>query len=786
MIGKFISPIVSGGSPVPIDSKGIYIFGNLGSSSYVDGVNYNFPGIGRLNSDLSIDTSFNLEYDLDSSGGKSVYIYDVAVDSTDNYITIGAIQNILTPEKTICSGIIKINSDGSYDSLFASNAGNKFYFIYSLVIDQDDKILIGGNFNIFDGISYNKIGRLNTDGTLDTSFVVGTGFNSQVECVILQTDGKILVGGNFTSFNGTSINRLIRLESDGSIDATFNIGTGFNSTVRDIVVLPDGKIYVVGSFSSFNGGTSTATNSIVRLNSDGSIDVTFNKTFSIGSTMYTVCPQSDGKVIIGGTYCPGGSTIPCGIIRFNNDGSLDNIFTKPGFYSSPSINKIIQDVDGKLIIAGEFNKYNKTTSSKIIKLNLDGTVDTAFDEYYFNTAFQTNRALTSIKRLSDGKLLITGGSMLINNSSKEFSLLKLSNYNTVVKNVVIPNYSGLSTVATAKAFIKKDNNDNFYLFGSMSKSVGIKDIIKLNSNLEVTNDQVYYEFGLIGESSSPFTPTQDMYVNFSSDEKMLISCRADIYRDTSVRSIFRINTDFTIDPTFDVTNGFSNSSSFANGVFETLDGKYFISIGYTSYNGSSNLYMPRINNDGSRDTTFTFPGFTTEGGSFIIRDCITLSDGKIMILGNFATLNSISARYIARLNSNGSLDTSFDSGLSFTDSFGNSSLFQSAIMMRETSDGKFIVAHQSYGYQGIKSPYLVKINYDGSIDSTFSSNIGDSLNYRVNDFSIASDGKIYLIGNFTRFNGNQVNGYCVLNSDGTFVPTVINFNLTPQAILIVE
>ena len=123
--------------------------------------------------------------------------------------------------------------------------------VYSTAEQQDGKILTGGAFTTFDGLIENKLVRLNSIGSKDNTFNIGNGFNDDVRTLVIQSDGKILVGGNFTSFDGVSQNRLIRLNSDGTKDNSFNIGIGFNDIVRTIKIQTDGKILVDGNFNSF-------------------------------------------------------------------------------------------------------------------------------------------------------------------------------------------------------------------------------------------------------------------------------------------------------------------------------------------------------------------------------------------------------------------------------------------------------------------------------------------------------------------------------------------------------
>jgi hypothetical protein len=106
---------------------------------------------------------------------------------------------------------------------------------------------------------------------LDSGFSVGTGFDNIVSTIEIQTDGKILVGGSFTTYNETSSTRIARLNADGTLDSGFSVGTGFNSTVNTIAIQTGGKILVGGGFTTYNGISSSR---IARLGNDGFILVT--------------------------------------------------------------------------------------------------------------------------------------------------------------------------------------------------------------------------------------------------------------------------------------------------------------------------------------------------------------------------------------------------------------------------------------------------------------------------------------------------------------------------------
>jgi uncharacterized delta-60 repeat protein len=152
---------------------------------------------------------------------------------------------------------------GSLDATFAPTGTGLNSQVYATTVQADGKVLVGGLFTFYNGTARNRIARLNADGTLDASFVVGTGLDNSVLAIAVQADGKVLVGGFFTNYNGTVRNRIARLNADGTLDVSFApTGTGLSSNVFAIAVQPDRKVLVGGAFTDYNG---TARGRIARL-----------------------------------------------------------------------------------------------------------------------------------------------------------------------------------------------------------------------------------------------------------------------------------------------------------------------------------------------------------------------------------------------------------------------------------------------------------------------------------------------------------------------------------------
>lgn len=256
--------------------------------------------------------------------------------------------------------------------LFPGTAANSI--VRTLCLQPDGKILIGGNFTSYNGTSINRIARLNSDGTLDLTFNPGTGANLDVRSIVLQPDGKILVGGRFSNFNGTLTNSIVRLNSNGTTDSSFSPGTGANQNILVIALQPDGKIIIAGFFTAFNGITTA--NRIARLNIDGTLDASFNTLTGTGGDILALAIQPDGKIIIGGGFSTYSGIDRRRIARVNVDGSIDLTFD-PGtgafpFALSPTgtkVETIALQPDGKIIIGGNFTSYNGRGRNRITRLN---------------------------------------------------------------------------------------------------------------------------------------------------------------------------------------------------------------------------------------------------------------------------------------------------------------------------------------------------------------------------------------------------------------------------------
>lgn len=332
---------------------------------------------------------------------------------------------------------------GDVDPTF-NIGGGTIYYVYAVAIQTDGKIVIGGDFTDFNGVNVNRIARLNSDGSLDTTFNVGTGVNQTVRTIALQSDGKILVGGAFSTYNGVSAYGAVRLNSDGSRDTSFvAASSGINSTSK-LAVQSDGKILHAGidsnlyykivrlnsdgsldnSFTPY-AGTTVVTGTVialtlaqqidgkiivscgnpqaclVRLNTNGSLDANFST--NLDGRVHTIALQADGKILIGGFFNSYGGVSRNQLARLNSNGSLDTTFN-PGTGTSGGVYSIVPQADGKILVGGFFSSYNGTASGGIVRINPDASLDTSF-------ASSGTGSLNLVALQSDNKIITVGYSV---------------------------------------------------------------------------------------------------------------------------------------------------------------------------------------------------------------------------------------------------------------------------------------------------------------------------------------------------------------------------------------
>ena len=283
------------------------------------------------------------------------------------------------------TGNVNIDLLGVVDrGVGAPNSG-----VTAVALQSDGKILIGGDFSAVGGISRPYLARLNADGSVDTTFAEINADNF-IDAIAVQSDGKVIIGGRFTAINFVSRNYIARLNADGTLDSSYNPNCG--ARVRTIALQSDGKSVIGGDFTTV--GVSFR-NYLARLNTDGTVDTA---NISPSGTIHAVTIQPDQKILIGGDFVDVGGTTRNYVARINANFTLDTF--NPN--ASNRVQSFAVQADGKIVMGGIFTVMFGTTQNYIARANADGTRDTTF------STTGANNQISAVAIGTDGKIIAGG------------------------------------------------------------------------------------------------------------------------------------------------------------------------------------------------------------------------------------------------------------------------------------------------------------------------------------------------------------------------------------------
>lgn len=598
--------------------------------------------------------------------------------------------------------------------------------VRTLVVQPDGKVLAGGDFVTYNGIARNRIMRLNTDGTMDATFTVGSGANAPVYAIALQPDGKVLIAGDFTAYNGTTRNRVARLNSDGTLDATFNPGTGASFLAQALAVQADGKTIVAGAFAGFASNPNYRR--IVRLNADGTVDNTFNMGTGFDSGVSALLLQPDGKIVVTGSFTTYNNASYKGMMRLNTDGTPDATFNSGSGPSSSPVCMLLQP-DGKFVLGGIFSRYNGTLVNRMVRVNANGTIDNSF-----SVGTGPDNTINALALQPDGKFVVVGDFTSINGGARN-RIARLQADGSLDNSLVGAGLNG-SAVAVAR-----EAGGALLVGGDFSAS----GTTFRNRLLRLQAD---------GSLDAAYGPVTGANANVwamavQPDDKILVGGEFISLNNTSLYRIARLNDDGSIDNSFNVGTG-------ANGTVRSIkvlpNGKLLVGGVFTTYNGTTVNYLVRLNADGSIDNSFS----TGAGFNGSVVTIAVQPDGKILVGGAFTAFNGSTRNRIVRLNADGSLDASFDAGTGY-----NADVL--ALVLQP--DGKVLVAGFFSSYNGTSVTQAMRLNANGSIDFSFTASIQGASN--VYALALQADGKVLAGGSFLSSNGTLLSLTRRFNPDGS-------------------
>ncbi len=323
-------------------------------------------------------------------------VLSVALQSDGEILAAGAFTAVNGAGR---GRLARLNADSSLEPTFLKNLEGANAAINQILLQTDGSILLGGAFTTFNGVDRYHIARVLSDGTLDSSFSPGSGADGNVFALAETfppggTNRSLLVGGSFTHLNGLSVSGLARLNNDGTLDPSFTPLANPGSTIYALAVYPTnaphaGQVLIGGDFTTING---VSRNGIARLNPDGSLDLTFDPGLGATNAVRALTIQLDGNIVAGGSFTNFNGAALNRVARLNPDGSLDSNFTAnvgPG--ADDTVDALLIQPDNRIVLVGAFTHANGVSRGHITRLLPDGTVDPSINFGYGSRRLHQHR-----------------------------------------------------------------------------------------------------------------------------------------------------------------------------------------------------------------------------------------------------------------------------------------------------------------------------------------------------------------------------------------------------------
>lgn len=655
-------------------------------------------------------------------------IYDSALQPDGKLLVLGLFSRVDGDDNV--AGLVRFNVDGSIDQAFAAamragGAASSAYYYQHLALQPDGKILLAYNGNPQQA-GYLK--RINADGSPDNTFTPGTilrGTGSSLELtdLVLQPDGKILLGGNFGTYNGTAAAGLVRLLPTGARDASFDVQTGFNvgalnntglagRGVRFLRLQPDGNILAGGTFTTYQG---VGRPGLARLLPSGQPDASFLVSGINSPTLAGLVLQPDGKIVLAGSIPHTGQGTHA-LTRLLPTGALDASFQRPGLFFGPIIgtfpvyeNTLVLQPDGKLLVVGDFDTQPNFGREGMVRLNADGTRDASFSSGRgFLTMPGGRSAPLTVSLQPDGRIL-TGG-LFTRYDGRYGNFVRLHPDGRQDTTFV----HRLHEPGQVRAYARQPDG-KLLLAGQFAEVNGtaVSGVARLLPDGQV--DPTWRTPGLDGRP--------DALALQPSGKVVVIGAVADP-RDAGRQHFVRFNADGSADASFQRTTGGSRVWALPGGQLLVAGSGNFNKIGVDGQSVSS------------------FPNLLPTGGE--VQAVALQADGRLLIGGAFTGLGGQPAGGLARVDANGVLDAAYTQAARV--SAGSSPGEVRALALQP--DGKLVVGGLFTSIGGATRNALARLLPTGQADASFAPLAAATAYTRLNAVAVQPNGRILYTGQY--------------------------------------
>lgn len=623
--------------------------------------------------------------------------------------------------------------------------------LFAVAVQPDGKILIAGDFALVGGVPRAGVARLEVDGAIDDSFEVGRSVDGLVYALAVQPDdGKVLIAGQFTAVDGVPRAGLARLHPDGSLDQRFRPllegGEGFY--VSSVWLEPDGRILVGGNFRLVADQPRVG---LARLMPEGYLDRGFDPGAGLeGGVAHDLAQQPDGRILVGGSFTHAGGTARAGLARLHPDGRLDTTFDA-GLGAGEGAGRVYAigvDSDRGIVVAGVFDRVGSVASSGLIRLDFEGLVDPGFEADAGVAGGQAT--LYDLQLLPGGEVLVTG-SFWYAGGAERIGLARLTPGG--VADATFEPGPGLGTDATAFGNMLAVQPDGQVLVAGQFEEAG------------GSRRHCLARFAPDGTVDPGFS-SPDTLLEFGGEVRaiaplpaggVLIGGRFERVNGVWRRGVARLTADGAVDPGFDAA---LNEGALIHALAVQPDGRVLVGGWFDHVADFERKNFTRLLADGPLDE-----GFAAAAAEASVESIALLPDGRILVGGAFRQFGDLRRFGLVRLSSEGAPDPGFDPRFEI-------GLDRAVVLtLAVQPDGRVVAGGYFDSVNGQPRRALARVFEDGSLDPDFA--LALDLEYAklaaapvVQAIGLRADGRLFVGGGFQARDGRSRRNLARLYGDG--------------------
>ncbi len=578
----------------------------------------------------------------------------------------------------------------------------------TIAVQADGKILIGGPFTTVAGVSRPHLARLHPDGSLDSSFNPAP--NDVVRSITVQPDGRILVTGLFTEIAGQERLRMVRLHEDGSVDDSFSAQA--SNRVDALYLLPNGQMLVGGEFTSINGSTHLR---VARLEANGAVDETFNGAVNSG-LVYAIAVLPNQQIAVGGFFFSVGGQTWNRLARFNPDGTHDTSFNPN---PDGTVRSLVAQPDGGLLAGGVFDEIAGASHRHLARFHPDGSLDEDFNPSPTNTVF-------TVLQQRNGGILISG----------QFNTVAGQTRNRLAR--LLPDGTldpDFKPVLNEIAFKIAEQDDGMIIAG------GRFTLIDGQPRLHCAR---FHPDGSLDQTLNINTNGAILCLAARPDGRLMAGGDFTVIGGQVRLGLARLLPTGLADPTF---NALANGAAHA---FVTLpDGKVLVGGAFTQIGGAT-LRLARLDLSGAHDPNF-MPALDGP-----VHALLPWADGAVLAGGAFSEVNGAPSPALALLRADGTAEPAFQAQANAP-----------VHALARLRDGSLLIGGEFTEVNGTPRQRLARLRADGTLDTSFHAP-ADGTVYALLPLE---NGQVLVGGDFEVLNGVNTGGLALVQADGTLDPS---------------